>query len=201
MKGVKILDKDMTVDLESEKYFLNHLLKSIIFLKRRFGIKLEMVGELNHELLEALNLDYDYEHVLAGYYANIGLLAIENIIEKNEHVCEKDREIIKQHVYFSSKFTEDRGLLKASEIIKLHHEKPNGKGYYRVVNENIYSCIINIADEYIGLISESKTRPALICEVAINQVFKEYRFNNIIKPKQLKIIESVLYNYYMKLKS
>ncbi len=192
-----MLDSDITVDLESEKYFLNQFLKSIIFLKRRLGIKIEMVGELNHRILEALKLDYDYEHVLAGYYANIGLLAVESIIEKNEHVCEKDREIIKQHVYFSSEFAKDRGLIKASEIIKLHHEKPNGKGYYRVVNENIYSCIINIADEYIGLVSESKIRPALVCEVAINQVFKEYKFSNAIKPEQLKIIEDVLYNYYI----
>lgn len=161
-------------NLEYEKKFMKDFIGSIKVLKPILGKKLELTGALVEILAKELSCESD-QLFFAGYYANIGLLMLEDVINKPHFIDnDKERELIKQHVHYSADFLEKRGFVESAKIIKLHHEKPNGRGYFSKMNKEKDAAIVNIADEFVGLASSNLFRPHYVKTVAIEKTMEHY---------------------------
>lgn len=138
------------------------------------------------------------EYVLAAYYANFGYLAIENSIYKENYTTKEDLQIIKRHVKISADLLDSKGLKRIAEIVKLHHEKPNGAGYLKVQNTSDRLLgLLNIADEFIDCIVPSKKpEMTLVLEEAIEEASKGYETSLLIDAKHLLLIKDILIKYY-----
>lgn len=183
------------MNYELEKIFKDNFINSLIYLKKDIGIKVHLTGILNSNLLKALNIE-NIEAYFAGFYANIGLLMLEHIVNIDKHLNEKEKEIIKQHVYYSAEFAKRRNLDEAAKIIILHHEKPNGKGYFRKANRDLLSSLLNIADEFVGYSSHSKLRPALTKDIATEYSLKDYQNTGILTKDEIEKIRFILNDFY-----
>lgn len=75
---------------------------------------------------------------------------LEKITSRADFISnEHEQNSIKDHVYYSAHFLEKRGLHSSAKIVELHHEKPNARGYFNVMNKNQDAAIVNIADELL----------------------------------------------------
>ncbi len=74
-----------------------------------------LANELEKNELNSDNFVLDNDYILAGYYANIGFLAIEDSIYKDNYTNENDLQIIKRHVKISADLLHEKGL-KTLEI-------------------------------------------------------------------------------------
>ena len=196
---ISILEND--VDLEYERRFLKDFILSLKILKPSYGKKMELTGVLVERIAEALNCKTDALY-FAGYDANIGLLMLEKITAKADFINnEHERNIIKDHVYYSANFLETKGLHSSAKIVELHHEKPNAKGYFAIMNKDKNSAIVNIADEFVGLSSETSYRPHRVKKVAIEKTLKEYDLVGIFTKEEKVKIREVLSAFYHVIRS
>ena len=187
-------------NLEYEKKFLFDFLQSIIFLKGDLGRKLMLTGELTEKIATALNC-LDDDLFFAGYYADIGMLMLENIVKKPEIISSCEKDIIKEHVYYSSDFLSKRGLKESAHIVELHHEKPNGQGYFSIQNKSKQAVIVNIADEFVGLSTSASYRPRKTKARAIDIVMKGFENHRIFSSEERDAIKHVLNAFYSKIPS
>ncbi len=184
------------VDIAYEKRFLKDFIQSLKILKGEHGRKIELVGGLVERLSEALECKSD-ALFFAGYYANIGLLMLEKIISRADFISSAhESNIIKDHVHYSAHFLEKRGLHSSAKIVELHHEKPNAKGYFNIMNKDKNAAIVNIADEFVGLSSETNYRPHRVKKVAIAKTLKHYEATNLFSKHERQVIENVLSHFY-----
>lgn len=181
----------MSIDYDRERFFLEEFLKSIKYLKRNLGTKMELTGWLTDLIANELGMQ---SHALffSGYYANVGMIALDHLISHGGFIGESEKNLIKQHVNYSAEFVENRGLIECIDIIKKHHEKPNGGGYFGEVNRNKEALIVNIADEFIGSSTPNGLRPPLPRKVAIFGVLETFRQARTFAIDEIKAIESVL---------
>lgn len=195
-KYIEVTKAEGDVDIEYEKRFLKDFIQSLKILKGEHGRKMELVGLLVERIAEALECKSDALY-FAGYYANVGLLMIEKIISRADFISsEHERHIIQDHVYYSANFLETRGLHSSAKIVELHHEKPNAKGYFSIMNKDRNSAIVNIADEFVGLSSETSYRPYRVKKIAVLKTMKQYEATNIFSKEERIKIEGVLNNFY-----
>lgn len=195
-KYIEIVKHEDDVDVEYERRFLKDFIQSLKILKGEHGRKMELVGVLVERIAEALDCKSDALY-FAGYYANIGLLMMEKIISRADFIhSDLERNIIKDHVYYSANFLETRGLHNSAKIVELHHEKPNAKGYFNIMNKSKDSAIVNIADEFVGLSSENNYRPYRVKKIAIENTLRQYESTNIFTKEERAIIEQVISNFY-----
>lgn len=195
-KYIEATKVESDVDIEYEKRFLKDFIQSLKILKGEHGRKMELVGALVERIAEALECKSDALY-FAGYYANVGLLMIEKIISRADFISnEHERNIIKDHVHYSANFLEIRGLHSSAQIVELHHEKPNAKGYFSKMNKDRNSAIVNIADEFVGLSSETSYRPHRVKKIAVAKTMAQYEATSIFSKEERVKIEGVLNNFY-----
>ncbi len=135
--------------------------------------------------------DANDSYILAAFYCNIGFLAIENSLYKEHYTTKKDEEIIKRHVMISYELLLEKDLPVIAEIVKLHHEKPNGSGYLKEqnYNDNLLG-LINIADEFIDAVLPSKKpETVLLKEEAIALALRGYESNTLFEPNEVTVIK------------
>jgi len=164
-------------------------------LKPLLHMKIYHTGMLFQTLASALKEYNGYvineEYILASYYCNFGFLSIENSIYRNNYTTSEDRKIIERHIKISADLLNEKGMSRVANIVRLHHEKPNGSGYLREQNhDDKLLALINIADEYIDVVLPSK-RPEvmMVPEEAIEHAFKGYETHLLIPIEELKIKE------------
>jgi response regulator RpfG family c-di-GMP phosphodiesterase len=187
------------IDLQYERKFLHDFIASIKYLKHKDGLKMEHTGKLTMLLAKELGCESD-ELYFAGYYANVGLLMLENITSKQVFFGnEKEIELLRQHVHYSAEFLQRRGFQRSAEIVKNHHEKPNGMGYYAVANKDKDVAILNIADEFVGLSSTNHLRPPIVKDIAIKIALEEYERSSIFTYTEIDVIKELLAVYYHKI--
>lgn len=85
---------------------------------------------------------------------------------QKEPLSESDREFLQQHPLKSAQMLEDIGIDDSLwlEIVKCHHESPDGSGYPRALTQDNIpkgTLIINLADMYGAKISGRKYRKAI----------------------------------------
>lgn len=177
------------------------LLKETIFLlcKLKPSVEQEMVrtAELSRRIGDAFGITDD-EFYLAGYYANLGLLGIEQFISNERQITKQDYELITRHPTISFEILEQKGLQRAAQFVLYHHEKPNGLGYYRKTSGTYPKecAFINISDRFQSYIAHQIYRPRFSFSEALNKAMAEYRDYSLLKKEEVELIEGILKGYY-----
>ena len=188
---------------EKEQFYAlqREFLRETIFVlhKLKPHIEQEMMrtGELTRRLGDAFGIGDD-EFYLAGYYANLGLLGIEQFISNERQITKQDYELITRHPTISYEILQEKGLERASKFVLYHHEKPNGLGYYRKTSATYpRECVfINIADRFQSYIAHQIYRPRFSFSEALNKVMTEYKDYGLLKKEEVDTIEAILKGYY-----
>jgi response regulator RpfG family c-di-GMP phosphodiesterase len=188
------------IEVMYEKRFLKDFIGALKILKAEHGRKMELTGLLVERISHTLHCSSD-ALFFAGYYANIGLLMLEKITSRADFISsEHEQNSIKEHVYYSAHFLEKRGLHSSAKIVELHHEKPNARGYFNVMNKNQDAAIVNIADEFVGLASESNYRPYRVKKIAVQIALKHYEASTLFTREEKRLIEEVLNDFYPRIR-
>lgn len=181
----------------SQREYLKETL--FIFRKLKPNIEQEMMrtGEISTMIGSAFSITDD-EYYLAGYYANLGILGIEQFISNERQITKQDYELIKRHPTISFEILEQKKLHRAAQFVLYHHEKPNGLGYFKKTSGTYPKecAFINIADRFQSYIAHQIYRPRYSFKEAINKVLAEYRDYTLLKKDEVEVIEKVLRDYY-----
>jgi len=194
------LDEIVTenIDIDYEKKFLDDFMLMLKFYKPELFRKVKQTGVISSMIGQEMGVD-EPEFFLAGYYSNIGLLAMGSIFNKSGHLTEEEHAVIKRHPVLASEYLETKGLRKASYLAYHHHEFTSGKGYYRVTNFAKEAAFINIADVFQGCLTPKPYRPQLTLREAIEATLEPYGQYLLLKKEELDKIESVLRAFHANL--
>lgn len=187
----------MKIHLKYEKKYLEDFLDTMIVLKPAFGLKIKRIGDLCILISKELGF-FDDDLLFAAYYANVGFLSLDDYLDNFMGSEDRKLELIKQHVYMGVDFCLRKGLTQSSKVVQEHHELPNGEGYFNKINKNKNSSALQIADNFIGMVTSNKNRPALLIQYSIAEVLKHYRNSNVFNKEELKEIEKILFDFYIK---
>lgn len=83
----------------------------------------------------------------------------------------------------------DKGDPSVNDIIYMHHEKPDGSGYYGIKDLPVEAVIVSIADIFDSILSDRPYRQALPLEVALFEAFdpfEDYLRKKGYSPKEAK---------------
>ena len=186
--------KTKKIDFEYEKKFLDDYMNSLRFFEPFLFKKMYRTGALASKIGQIFSIE-DNEYYLAGFYANAGLQAVNNLLTK-DFLNEREKEQIKRHPILASEYLENRGLNKCAELVYYHHELPDGSGYYGVDNYPVEACYINIADTFEGAITPKSYRPALTLKESLDVTLKPYKNGLKITREELTEIEKILKMFY-----
>lgn len=108
---------------------------------------------------------------------DIGKLSIDaELLAKPSPLDEEEWKLIRQHPVRSAQVVSQVELLKHSaEIVKHHHERPDGKGYPDGLKGHqipIGARILNVADAFDAMVSDRPYRPGKPPEIAIDELRK-----------------------------
>ena len=115
----------------------------------------------------------------AGLLHDIGKIAIQNeILLKVGPLTEDEWRSLKSHPNIGADIVEQLKFLKeAAEIIRCHHERPDGMGYPRGLRGNdvpIAARILNVVDAFDAMTSDRPYRKALPIERVLEEL-ESYR--------------------------
>lgn len=175
-------------------------LKLLLNLYKFFKPKLYKKMILTGRLFEFLTKEYDEElkiekkhYVEASYLCNIGFLGIDEFLNHENFNKDSSLDLIKNHVMLSCDFLEKNDFEEAASIVELHHELPNGMGYFKVQQQDKLIAYLNIADEFIDLtIDYYKNTPLQIASGACKIILGKYKNSNLIPRDELIHIENNL---------
>lgn len=178
--------------LTTIKYFKPKLYKKMIFTGRLFEFLIRNI-QINNE-----DVSFDIKaYKEAAYLCNIGFLALDEFIYSENFNKKNSFELIKEHVSRSVDYLENNNFENIAKIVKLHHELPNGMGYFKIQHQDKFLAYLNIADEYIELtIDYYKNTPLQIGSVAGNLILSKYKNTNLIQKDELLVIETDLNLFY-----
>jgi putative nucleotidyltransferase with HDIG domain len=111
----------------------------------------------------------------AGLLHDIGKIAIQNeILLKVGPLTEDEWRSLKSHPNIGADIVEQLKFLKeAAEIIRCHHERPDGMGYPRGLRSNevpIAARILNVVDAFDAMTSDRPYRKALPIERVMEEL-------------------------------
>jgi len=190
LRGVK-----MNIDFEYEKKFLDEYMESLKYFKPFLFRKMYRTGLLTSIIGKELGIE-DTEFYLAGFYANIGLMAVSKFVELPENLTEEQVEQVKRHPVLGYEFLRKKGLENTAKYVYYHHELPDGSGYLGIDNYPVESAYINIADTFEGLISPKPYRPPYTLTEALNITLKLYKNGLKVEREALSTIENILRKFY-----
>jgi putative nucleotidyltransferase with HDIG domain len=115
----------------------------------------------------------------AGLLHDIGKIAIQNdILVKVGPLTDEEWRALKAHPNVGADIVEQLKFLKeASEIIRCHHERPDGMGYPRGLRDEeipLSAHILNVVDAFDAMTSDRPYRKALPIEKVLDEL-KNYR--------------------------
>ena len=178
--------------LNTIKYFKPKLYKKMIYTGRLYEFLIRNLEK--EENIMAYDIK-DYKE--ASYLCNIGLLALDEFIYSDSFNKGHGLELIKEHVLRSVDYLEKNKFENVAKIVMLHHELPNGMGYFKIQQQDKFIAYINIADEFIDLTTEYyKNTPLKISSVAIKTILGKYKNSNLIQKNELELIEEDLNLFY-----
>jgi len=111
----------------------------------------------------------------AAILHDIGKIGIpDNVLNKPGNLTPKERLMIEQHAMLGKKILEHTSYQLIGEIVLCHHERIDGKGYFKIPPEKIplESRIIAVADTFSALCTDRIYRPKKSYEEAV-QIIKE----------------------------
>ncbi len=156
--------------------------------------KTRTVYREGEKILSDLNVK-DKEASWALVLFNLGLLPVSSILKKEGRLSEEEYSKVKEHPVLVAEALEGEGiLLKASEIIRFHHETFSGTGYPEgKMGEAIplVSRLIHLLQAYAAMISPRPYRRALTEEEALKEIrfFSGVQFDPQLVEKFLALKE------------
>lgn len=139
---------------------------------------LERVSNISEKFGRTLNLlkeDLD-ELVIASKLHDVGKIGIsETILTKEGKLSLEEYEKIKKHTEFGEIIVRGiPGFENIANIIKYHHERYDGEGYYKLSYDNIpqNARIISLCDAFDAMNSNRSYRPSQSFEIIIEEYKK-----------------------------
>ena len=136
-----------------------------------------LVAYYANVLCQAFEID-PQKAVFAAYFHDHGKYKWDNDLFVKQRLTVEDWNVIKKHpkdgvdVTLNLMSERKHFLLKGSpsiaDMIYLHHEKPDGSGYYSVKDIPIEVVILEIADVFDACLSDRPYRPAMGKEESLN---------------------------------
>jgi len=111
----------------------------------------------------------------AAILHDIGKIGIpDNVLNKPGNLTPEERLMIEQHAKLGKKILEPTSYQLIGEIVLCHHERIDGKGYFKIPPEKIplESRIIAIADTFSALCTDRIYRPKKSYEESV-QIIKD----------------------------
>ena len=106
-------------------------------------------------------------------------------------------ELIKEHVSRSTDYLEKNKFENVAKIVNLHHELPNGMGYFKIQQQDKFIAYINIADEFIDLTTDYYKNTSLkLASSAIRIISTKYKNSNLIQKDEWEKMEADLNYFY-----
>ena len=133
----------------------------------RYALKIGRALHMNDEELEMLEY--------GGLLHDIGKLAITNeIICKPGHLTEAEFATMKTHPSIGADIVEQIKFLRdTSDLVRHHHERPDGKGYPHGLKDGeirIGCHILHVCDAFDAMTSDRPYRKAMTVEQAIEEL-------------------------------
>jgi len=97
----------------------------------------------------------------AAILHDIGKIGIpDSVLNKNGGLTPDEWDLIRQHALMGKKILEPTSYQFIGEIVYCHHERVDGKGYFKITSENIplESKIIAVADTFSALSTDRSYR-------------------------------------------
>lgn len=133
----------------------------------------EMKNQINLSDLQEAAMFHDYGKVLIP----------EMILNKNGELTPKEREIMEQHSEIGYELLKNKGLNQNTlEMIKYHHQTPDGGGYPIASSDYEYGLdvqILNAADKYSALREERSYKDAMDKKEALNIIKEDVNLGKI----------------------
>lgn len=153
---------------ELEKLRTGHLKNTrIIAAQILSGLPPEMKNQVNSVNLQEAAMLHDYGKVLIP----------KKILNKEGSLEGKEKEIMQLHPIFGYELLKQQGVNdEVLNLIKYHHQIPDGKGYPALEDDFEYSIVSQImraADEYSALTEKRSYKPAMSKEDALKIIYED----------------------------
>jgi len=172
--------RDKLSESRSMRYETIKIIRETLFQKnKREQLHCERVSELCEEIGKAMKLSFGevMELKTAGLLHDIGKIGIDqNLLNKAGSLSSTEWEDMERHPEIGYHILSSVNEFAAiAEYILCHHERPDGKGYPRNLQESeipVQSKIISIADSYDAMTSERAYKSSLTKEEAVQEIRK-----------------------------
>lgn len=153
---------------ELEKLKSGHLKNSrVLAAKILSGLPPEMKNQVDSSVLQQAAMFHDYGKVLIP----------KNILNKETSLNEKEKDIMQLHPTFSYELLKKQGVNEeVLNLIKYHHQTPDGQGYPAFDNNVEYGIplqILRAADEYAALTENRSYKPAMSKAEALEIIYQD----------------------------
>jgi len=172
----------------------NDFYEMMIFFQPELWKKLLQTTILSEKIGQVFEV-CDNDYILASYYMNIGYLGISRILNDNTKLSEDDKKEIRRHPKLAAMYLEKKGFTTSAKLVHLHHERPDGMGYYGEQKYDKRAAFLQIADSFIGQISSKSYCNALTVNEAIENFREIYERSNLLDIYEIRIIEKILIEY------
>ena len=143
-----------------------------------------------------------------GLLHDIGKIAITNdIICKPGRLTDSEFEVIKTHPTIGADIVEQiKFLSDATELVRHHHERPDGRGYphgLRAGEISLGCHILNVCDAFDAMSSDRPYRKALTVEQAMEELvrYKGTQFDEQVVDSMLKLYHQGEFNSMREMRS
>ena len=155
---------------ELEKLQHGHLQDTrVIAAKIYSSLPQELKNEVNMKNLQEAAMLHDYGKILIP----------DSILNKNAELTDKEWETMQLHSELGYELLKDKGLDKHTlELIKYHHQTPEGNGYPAINSAYTYeidSQILNAADKYSALTEDRSYKSAMSREEALKIIEEDVK--------------------------
>ena len=161
---------NFNLDLSLKEFLdISYIFADIVDMSSSFtGEHSKNIGDLSYMISNHINYSEEkcIKMKIAGLLHDIGKLAIpKSILNKNDSLTREEFHLMKSHVYYTNLVLERiEDIPDICEWASNHHEKLNGNGYPRMLNENNLSeeCrILAVCDIYQALHEDRPYRKGL----------------------------------------
>lgn len=152
-------------------------------LKKSKILAAQIFSELPEEVKKGLSMSDIQNAAMLHDYGKV--LIPKKILNKEGALEGKEKEIMQLHSVFGYELLKRQGVNEnVLNLIKYHHQNPEGSGYPKAENDfeyNIASQIIKAVDEYTALTEQRSYKPALSREEALSILYEDVKRGYISK--------------------
>ena len=177
--GRRLPAKDNAVERFQEHYIKNILKKLEEVHESNAILHLEMVGRVSELLCRKINKPFSEVKEISLYARlhDIGKIGVpKNVLNKKGKLTSTEFQAIKTHTDIGYSLIKNLEVSKMGlDIIKFHHEKWDGRGYYGLTGEEIPQAarIVAVADVYDALRRKRSYKNAMSHEEAMEIILKD----------------------------